>query len=110
MAKVNGQKFTVLKDKKTVITRAGMWKVPHNTRDDEVHLKIGRYHKPKEWFESEVAELDKPKSELTLTGDEFVNLISFIQENYEPFKMVQRRSYPLITHTIKVSLIRLNNY
>ena len=81
MAKVNGQKFTVLKDKKTVITRAGMWKVPHNTRDDEFHLKIGRYHKPKEWLESGVAELDKPKSELTLTGDEFVHLISFTQEN-----------------------------
>ncbi|POB93149.1 hypothetical protein CRN41_19885 [Vibrio vulnificus] len=95
MAKVNGQKFTVLKDKKTVITRAGMWKVPHNTRDDEVHLKIGRYHKPKEWFESEVAELDKPKSELTLTGDEFVNLISFIQENYEPFKNGTKAFIPL---------------
>ena len=95
MAKVNGQKFTVLKDKKTVITRAGMWKVPHNTRDDEVHLKIGRYNKPKEWFASEVAELDKPKSELTLTGDEFVNLISFIQENYEPFKNGTKAFIPL---------------
>ncbi|EOW9306508.1 TPA: hypothetical protein AB5C29_003390 [Vibrio cholerae] len=95
MVKVNGQKFTVLKDKKTVITRAGMWKVPHNTREDEVHLKIGRYHKPKEWFESEVAELDKPKSELTLTGDEFVNLISFIQDNYEPFKNGTKAFIPL---------------
>ncbi|EMP86465.1 hypothetical protein VC87395_003683, partial [Vibrio paracholerae 87395] len=78
-----------------MITRAGMWKVPHNTREDEVHLKIGRYHKPKEWFESEVAELDKPKSELTLTGDEFVNLISFIQDNYEPFKNGTKAFIPL---------------
>lgn len=95
MAKVNGQKFTVLKDKKTVVTRAGMWKVPHNTRDDEVHLKLGRYRKPKEWFEIEVAELDNPKSELTLTGEEFVNLIGFIQENYEPFKNGTKAFIPL---------------
>lgn len=95
MAKVNGQKFTVLKDKKTVITRAGLWKVPHNTREDEVHLKIGRYKKPKEWLEIEVAELDNPKSELTLTGDEFSNLISFIQENYEPFKDGTKAFIPL---------------
>lgn len=95
MAKVKGQKFTVLKDKKTVITRAGMWKVPHNTRDDEVHLKIGRYTKPTGWFDTEIAELDKPKSELTLTGEEFVNLISFIQENYEPFKNGTKAFIPL---------------
>lgn len=95
MAKVKGQKFTVLKDKKTVITRAGMWKVPHNTCDDEVHLKIGRYTKPTDWFDTEIAELDKPKSELTLTGEEFVNLISFIQENYEPFKNGTKAFIPL---------------
>jgi len=47
MSRVNGQKFTVLKNKKTVITRAGFWKVPHNTRDDDVYLKLGRYKKPK---------------------------------------------------------------
>ena len=95
MARVNGQKFTVLKDKKTVVTRAGMWKVPHNTRDDEVHLKIGRYRKPKEWLGSEVAELDNPKSELTLTGEEFVSLIGFIQQNYEPFKNGAKAFIPL---------------
>ncbi len=95
MAKVNGQKFTVLKDKLTVVTRAGLWKVPHNTREDEIHLKIGRYRKPKEWHESEVAELDEPKSELTLTGDEFSNLIGFIQQNYEPFKDGTKAFIPL---------------
>lgn len=95
VAKINGQKFTVLKDKKTVVTRAGLWKVPHNTRDDEIYLKLGRYRKPQEWFESEVAELDNPKSELTLTGEEFVNLIGFIQENYEPFKNGTKAFIPL---------------
>lgn len=95
MTKVSGQKFTVLKDKKTVVTRAGLWKVPHNTREDEIHLKIGRYQKPKQWFQEEVAELNKPKSELTLTGDEFSNLIAFIQENYEPFKDGAKAFIPL---------------
>lgn len=95
MAKVNGQKFTVLKDKKTVVTRAVLWKVPHNTREDEIYLKLGRYIKPKEWFKTEVAELDDPKSELSLTGDEFSNLITFIQENYEPFKDGTKAFIPL---------------
>ena len=95
MSKVKDQKFTVLKDKKTVVTRAGLWKVPHNNSDDEIYLKVGRYKKPQGWLESEVAELDNPKSELTLTGDEFSNLISFIQENYEPFKDGTKAFIPL---------------
>jgi len=68
--------------------------VPHNTREDEVHLKLGRYKKPKDWLETEVVELDNPKSELTLTGDEFSSLIGFIQENYEPFKDGTKAFYP----------------
>lgn len=95
MAKVSDQKFTILKNKKTVITRAGLWKVPHNHSDDEIYLKIGRYKKPINWMEVEVAELDNPKSELTLTGEEFVNLICFIQENYEPFKNGAKTFIPL---------------
>lgn len=95
MAKVSDQKFTVLKNKKTVVTRAVLWKIPHNTREDEVNLKVGRYKKPKEWNESEVAELNNPKSELTLTGDEFSNLIDFIQQNYEPFKNGTKAFIPL---------------
>ena len=95
MAKVIDQKFTVLKNKTTVVTRAVLWKVPHNTQEDEIHLKIGRYKKPKGWFESEVVELNNPKSELTLTAEEFSNLIAFIQLNYEPFKDGTRAFIPL---------------
>ena len=95
VAKVIDQKFTVLKDKKTVVTRAGFWKVPHNSSEDEIHLKLGRYRKPKDWFEDEVVELNNPKSELTLTGDEFSNLIRFITENYEPFKHGTKAFIPL---------------
>lgn len=95
MAGVKERKFTVLKQKATVITRAGFWKVPHNTRPDEVHLKLGRYKKPKGIFEPETVELNDPKSELTLDGEEFTNLAAFIQENYEAFKNGTKAYLPL---------------
>lgn len=95
MSRVKGQKFTVLKNKKTVITRAGFWKVPHHTKDDEIFLKIGRYKKPKDWDETEEPEVKSPKSELTLDGIEFENLISFIKDNYEPFKNGTKAYIPL---------------
>lgn len=95
MAKIKDQKFTVLKEKQTVITRAIFWKIPHHTKDDEIHLKIGRYKKPKKWSGNDILELDEPKSELTLTGEEFSALIAFIQENYEPFKNGTKAFIPL---------------
>jgi hypothetical protein len=95
MSKVSGQKFTIIKNKKTVITRAGFWKVPHNTRDDDVYLKLGRYKKAKDWTESEEVEVGVPKSELTLDGEEFLNLIEFLKTNYEPFKKGAKAFIPL---------------
>lgn len=95
MAGIKDKKFTVLKQKKTVITRAGFWKVHHNTRADEIHLKIGRYKKPPGIFDPETVELNDPKSELTLDGEEFINLVSFIQENYEAFKNGAKAYLPL---------------
>jgi hypothetical protein len=78
-----------------VLTRAIFWKVPHNNSDDEIHLKIGRYNRHKDWSETETLELDNPKSELTLDGEEFGNLIEFISSNYEPFKGGTRAFLPL---------------
>jgi hypothetical protein len=95
MSKVKDQKFTVLKNKKTVITRAGFWKVPHNTREDDIFLKLGRYKKPKGWNESEEPEVGEPKSELTLDGEEFQSLIDFLRTNYEPFKEGTKAFIPL---------------
>lgn len=51
MSKVKDKLFTVLRNKPQVITRATFWKIPHNTREDEVSLKVGRYKKPKDWDE-----------------------------------------------------------
>ncbi|KJZ67237.1 Shedu immune nuclease family protein [Pseudomonas fluorescens] len=97
MSKVKDQKFVLLRNKPTVLTRAGFWKVPHNNSPDEVYLKIGRYKKPKNFYESEIVELSEPKSELTLDGEEFTNLVSFIQDNYEPFKNGAKAYLPLST-------------
>lgn len=95
MSKVKGQKFTVLKNKQTVITRAGFWKVPHNTREDDVYLKLGRYTKPEDWHDEETPEVLKPRSELTLDSEEFENLLNFLRENYEPFKAGTKAFIPL---------------
>jgi len=74
----------ILKDKATVITRVIFWKIPHpNSQQEDIRLKIGRYNKKN--FTLEI-ENENPKSELTLDNEEFQNLLSFVAENYEPFK------------------------
>jgi hypothetical protein len=95
MSKVKDHQHTVIRDKKTVITRVTFWKVPHHTREDEIYLKVGRYKKPKRWIDSEALDTQVPKSELTLDGEEFQNLISFIQDNYEPFRNGTKAFIPL---------------
>jgi hypothetical protein len=95
MSNIKGRLFKVLKEKATVVTRAGFWRIPHNTREDGVSLKLGRYTKPKDWGEDEQAETLKPKSELTLDNEEFLALIEFLQEHYEPFRQGIKAFIPL---------------
>ena len=85
----------VLRDKPTVITRVVFWRIRHDSGKENVHLKIGRYKKSKGWHESEAPESLTPKSELTLDDEEFLNLVAFIQENYEPFKAGMKAFIPL---------------
>jgi len=96
----------VLRDKKTVITRALFWRILHDSGKEDVHLKIGRYKKTPEWQFREDPETVIPKSELTLDDEEFRNLIDFIRENYEPFKAGTRAfipvDRPLDSHTASV--------
>lgn len=73
----------ILKRKAKTITKAILWRIPHNTPQDDVRLKIGRY---KRIFKIETPESSKPKSTLTLDNDEFQALLTFLEENYEPFK------------------------
>ena len=95
MSNIKGRLFKVLKEKTTVVTRAGFWRIPHNTRDDEVSLKLGRYAKAKDWDGAEQPETLKPKSELTLDNAEFLALVEFIQQNYEPFRQGVKAFIPL---------------
>lgn len=95
MSKVSGQLIKILRDKKTVVTKAFFWRIPHNSGETDVRFKIGRYKKPTDWRESEVPECADPKSELTLDQEEFKALIEFLQDNYEPFKQGFRAFIPV---------------
>lgn len=95
MSKVKDKLIWKLKDKKTVLSRAYFWKIEHNTSDDEIFLKVGRYKKPKDYWEDEELDNLDPKSELTLDGEEFLSLIDLLQKHYEPFKEGVKAFIPL---------------
>ena len=86
MSKVSDKLIKVLRDKKTVVTRAFFWRIPHNSGRVDVRLKVGRYKKPKDWRADDEPETLEPKSELTFDQEEFEALVAFLQENYEPFR------------------------
>ena len=86
MSKVADKLIRVLKEKKTVVTKAFFWKIPHDSERIDVRLKVGRYTKPSHPFDNEVAENLNPRSEITFDEEEFEALIKFLQDNYEPFK------------------------
>lgn len=81
----------ILKEKPQTITRVLFWKIPHNTQQEDIRLKIGRYNKG--GFEN--LETRQPKSELTLDNDEFLRLLEFLSENYEPFKKGIKQYIPI---------------
>jgi hypothetical protein len=84
---------TVLKRKKTVVTRALFWKIPHDSGVEDIHLKIGRYKLQPDL--EETLEMEVPKSELTLDSEEFQALLKFLGENYEPFRQGVKAFIPL---------------
>jgi len=71
MSRVEDRLAKVLQNKKSVVTRAVFWKIPHNSDQEDVRLKLGRYKKPRGAGEDEMPELAEPKSELTLDQEEF---------------------------------------
>jgi len=95
MSHIKDKLVKILRSSKKVITRAIFWKIPHNSREDEISLKIGRYNKPQNYYEKEELENLTPKSELTLNNEELINLINFLQENYRPFKEGVKAFIPL---------------
>lgn len=97
MAKID-RKSSIILEKTTVITRAVFWKIPHNSEQEDVHLKLGRYKKPKNiisLLDEEELESLEPKSELTLTHEELKSLVEFLQQNYEPFSKGVKAFIPL---------------
>lgn len=99
MAKPEAKKFKILHEKPLVITRAGFWKIPHNSGKEDVALKLGRYKKPKNieisHYDEEELETLEPKSELTLTHQELTALIDFLKDSYEPFSKGVKAYIPL---------------
>lgn len=85
--------FGLLKEKAKTVTRAAFWKIPHKGSQEDICLKIGRYHK--EGFAPETLEVGNPKSELTLDNEEFQNLLEFLSNNYEPFKHGIKKYIPI---------------
>lgn len=95
MAKVENRLAKVLRNKPSVVTRAVFWKIPHNTEQEDVRLKLGRYKKPEDFNDNEEPESLEPKSELTLDQEEFKSLIEFLRQSYEPFRKGVKAFIPL---------------
>lgn len=95
MKKIEDKLVHILCDKKTVVTRAFLWKIPHNSGRVDVRLKVGRYKKPDNPFDAEQVENHDPKSEITFDEVEFQSLITFLQENYEPFRQGFKAFIPI---------------
>ncbi len=77
------------------VTRTILWKIPHKTKpeQEDVQLKIGRYNRKDSG--AEVLASDNPRSVLTLDNEEFLQLVEFLSENYEPFRKGEKRYIPL---------------
>lgn len=88
---------SVLRDKPTVITKAFLWGIDRSSGNRDVSMKIGRYKKTSILgaFTMETVDTSQPKSELTLDSEEFLKLVDFLQENYEPFKKGVKQYIPI---------------
>jgi Domain of unknown function (DUF4263) len=94
----------VLREKATVTTQALFWKIPRSGDRFELALKIGRYVRRKGEL---TLHQDKPRSELTLDGDELDALRDFMADNVEPLQS-GARSYLVLddTHQQRVEAVR----
>jgi hypothetical protein len=95
MSRVKGSLSKVLLRKKTVVTRAVFWKIPHDSGTEDIRLKLGRYKVPPDFDLDEEPESQEPKSELTLDQEEFQAMLTFLRESYEPFRQGVKAFLPL---------------
>jgi hypothetical protein len=88
-----------LKSKQKVNTNAVLWRIPRTNDDDDIHLKIGRYnYEQNEALFDDYKDNPTPKSELTLDREEFLNLITFLKDCYEPFSKGIQKFIPIETN------------
>jgi hypothetical protein len=80
----------VLRTTPRTFTKAVFWKIRHSTPREDIRLKLGRYRRG-----TKECETPAPKSELTLDHDEFTALITLLQDQYEPFRLGQRKFIPI---------------
>lgn len=92
-----GRLAKVLLIKPSVVTRAVFWKIPHDSLREDIRLKLGRYKRETgdDPLADEEPESQQPKSELTLDHEEFTALVSFLRDQYEPFRQGVKAFIPL---------------
>jgi hypothetical protein len=84
----------VLNENSKSVTRAIFWKIAHKTsQKEDISLKLGRYRQ--DGFAGETVQEDHPRSELTLDNNEFLRLVDFLLDNYEPFRKGVRQYIPV---------------
>ncbi len=93
-------KQKILQTKKKVITKAQLYKIPHNSGKLDLSLRLGRYN----IFENTV-ESDKPRSELTLDNIELEELISYLESDYRPLS-IGKGDYLKIENSSVLSILQ----
>jgi hypothetical protein len=74
----------VLRRSPRTVTKAHFWRIPHNSGNVELSLKIGRYAVSR--YGDDAVETENPKSELTLNQQELDELANYIKDNITPLK------------------------
>ncbi len=93
-----------LSTKKQVYTQAILQKIPHDTEGKiDICLKVGRYKI------LGGTETDAPKSELTLTFEEFKNLVDYIEEYYKPLELDVEKFIPVDNTDSKQLLLQFKS-
>lgn len=93
-----------LSTKKQVYTQAILQKIPHDTEGKiDICLKVGRYKI------LGFTETDSPKSELTLTFEEFKNLVEYIEQYYKPLELEVEKFIPIDNTDSKQLLVQFKS-
>ena len=93
-----------LSTKKQVYTQAILQKIPHDTEGKvDICLKVGRYKI------SGGIETNSPKSELTLTFEEFKNLVDYIEQYYKPLELEVEKFIPVDNTDSKQLLLQFKS-